>query len=63
MADRLAVSTREIAAKEARLRALFTHASDMVLVLRADTTIVSATPSAGRLLGVGPEHLTHRRFL
>ena len=62
MADRLALSTREIASKEARLRALFTHASDMVLVLRADTTIVSATPSAGRLLGVGPEHLTNRRF-
>jgi PAS domain S-box-containing protein len=63
MADRLAASTRLIAAKEARLSALFTHSSDMVVVVRPDTTIVSATPSAGRLLGVAADHLTHRRFV
>jgi diguanylate cyclase (GGDEF)-like protein/PAS domain S-box-containing protein len=62
MADRLAASTRLIAAKEARLSALFTHSSDMVVVVRPDTTIVSATPSAGRFLGVPADHLTQHRF-
>jgi diguanylate cyclase (GGDEF)-like protein/PAS domain S-box-containing protein len=63
MADRLLVSTKLIAENENRLRVLFAHASDVVMVIRPDTTIVSATPSVERLLGVDASDLVGRAFL
>ena len=62
MADRLLASTKLIAENENRLRVLFAHASDVVLVIRPDTTIVSATPSVERLLGIGATDLPGRAF-
>jgi diguanylate cyclase (GGDEF)-like protein/PAS domain S-box-containing protein len=60
MTQRLAASGRLLVQSEARFRALITHASDLVLVVQADTRVLSATPSARRILGVEADALVGR---
>jgi diguanylate cyclase (GGDEF)-like protein/PAS domain S-box-containing protein len=63
MTQRIADGRRRLGDSEARYRALITHSSDLVLVLRADTTVLSATPSAERLLGMTPDELIGRPLM
>ncbi len=51
------------AAGEQRLAALVHNTSDLVVVLRSDTTVTYATAPARSVLGVDAEHLTGERLL
>ncbi len=57
MADRLATSSRVIAQNEARLQALFRNASELVMIVKPDLTVVTVTPPAQLVLGMPPEAL------
>jgi diguanylate cyclase (GGDEF)-like protein/PAS domain S-box-containing protein len=77
LADRLSIQNTTLAeqagqledlldgvrASEKRFRALVHNASDVIVVLDADSTITYQTPSAERLLGYGSDELVGTRFL
>jgi diguanylate cyclase (GGDEF)-like protein/PAS domain S-box-containing protein len=56
-AGQLEYLLEEVRGNEERFRALVQNASDMVLVVGADSTVTYQTPSARRLLGYGPDAL------
>jgi diguanylate cyclase (GGDEF)-like protein/PAS domain S-box-containing protein len=62
MTRRLADGSRLLSESEARHRALVTHSSDLVVVVEPDTTVISATPSSQRLLGLTADELVGRRL-
>ncbi len=63
MASRLRALYDEVRTSEAHFRSLIENASDLIMVLAADGTILYASPSSERVVGHGPEALVGRRVV
>jgi PAS domain S-box-containing protein len=63
MAARLRDLYETVRKSEAHFRSLIENASDLIVVLNAEGTIVYASPSSGRVIGYTPEALMGRHAL
>ncbi len=63
MAARLRDLYEAVRKSEAHFRSLIENASDLIVVLNAEGTIVYASPSSGRVIGYTPEALVGRQAL
>jgi diguanylate cyclase (GGDEF)-like protein/PAS domain S-box-containing protein len=53
--DMVATSVLQLRQQEQRFRSLVQHASDLTLIVTADTTVTYVTPAVERVLGVKPD--------